>query len=557
MTITEGLDKGRTYELEQMPVHIGRDPHCEICLPDSQSSRTHAVIRCANSSFEIEDLKSRNGTRVNGVPIETIPLHDGDKITIGRTTLRFSLECIANDIRPRADETHDSQTISLKTDELVRDWAESRDIEAMTRAKADLEALYRVGRIINSTLEVSILISQLVSTIFQELQRVGRCSIHLLDDEGDGLRCVASKIRGGGDTHDAQSISKTIVQQVLREKRAVLTYDAMSGNGPSDSIAELNIHSAICAPLQTQERIIGIIHADSTNPAERLTKEDMRLLAAVGAYAGVAIENAKLYGQLARDKGALQRANEELRNAQQLLIQSEKMAAIGQLASGVVHDVKTPMMVIMGYAHIIREKVGPLLSDADHRDLNKYIDNIEESVSHTDKVIKGLLEFAKPGKPSTVHINVNDLLRETLEFLRAPLCNSRTKLTTVFADGLPAISVDVNQIKQVFINIVMNAIQAMGEKGSLTVTTERAERDGESFVGIAFTDTGPGMTEDQQSQIFDPFYTTKAAGEGTGLGLSITYSIVKNHGGVIEVKSSPGQGATFRILLPSAGDSQS
>jgi two-component system NtrC family sensor kinase len=235
----------------------------------------------------------------------------------------------------------------------------------------------------------------------------------------------------------------------------------------------------------------------------------------------------------------------ELREAQAHLIQSEKLASLGKLAAGVAHEINNPLGGILIYSHLLLE------------DLNRdspYYENLEKIVKETTRckdIVKGLLEFARPKDPEATSTNVNELLNKSLSFVESQSLFQNIRVEKQYSPDLPLIVADSAQLQQVFMNIILNAADAMQGEGRLTLRTSLSS-GGEDLI-IDFTDTGPGIKEEDMKKIFDPFFTTKEVGHGTGLGLAICYSIIRKHQGTIEVQSTFGKGATFTIVLPVAG----
>jgi signal transduction histidine kinase len=436
---------------------------------------------------------------------------------------------------------------------------ETGGMAELKRAKADLEVLYRVSRDVSALLETSQLLPRLIDILFEEIAKIDRCSIHLIDQQTGKLECKAQRVRRPAAL-PGEPYSITLLEQVLRERRALLTYDAMNDERfrAGDSIRIGNICSAICAPLQAQKGIVGILHVDTVTPRNGLTRDDLRLLATVGLLAGAAVENARLYEKIAYDKAAMHVAHQDLKAAQSGLMQSEKLAAIGRLSSGFVHDVKNPLTVILGYAGLIKSKLRKRDPEfARQLNIADDLDNIEKGIEYCTEVINGLLKFAKPSAPSKTRANINDLIRNTVAFVQVETRKTGVRIETQFDESLPLLMIDESQIKQVMINIILNAGQAMDKPEKvIRIQSELISRAGKNWARVAFRDSGRGMSDDQRRRVFEPFFTTKeqqtAGSGGTGLGLAVSFMIMESHGGFIEVDSEPGIGTTFSILLPSA-----
>lgn len=232
----------------------------------------------------------------------------------------------------------------------------------------------------------------------------------------------------------------------------------------------------------------------------------------------------------------------EKRRMEKYLAQTEKLASIGQLASGVAHEINNPLGVIRCYTNLIARNQ---LED------KQIIEDLQVIRKHTDQcksVVEALLNFARVSEPRKAAADVRSCLEEVLSVLEVQFQKSNIRIHRSFADDLPHVTMDAAKIKQVFMNLLINARQAMENKGTLKVSI-KYEPD-KKMVAIAISDTGSGISDLHIDRIFDPFFTTKGPGKGTGLGLSVSYGIVKQHGGDIVVESAPKQGSTFTIFLP-------
>jgi two-component system NtrC family sensor kinase len=230
---------------------------------------------------------------------------------------------------------------------------------------------------------------------------------------------------------------------------------------------------------------------------------------------------------------------------QQQLIQSEKLSAIGELISGIAHELNNPLTGVMGYSQLLQMR-----KDIDERARESLI-KINSLALRCQKIVKNLLSFARRQKPERTLTNVNDILERTLELRNYELAVNNIAIVRELDRNLPETIADAHQLQQVFLNIITNAEQAMLEahgKGRLTVRS-RAESQNRRIV-VEIQDDGPGIPERIITRIFDPFFTTKEVGKGTGLGLSLAYGIIQEHGGSISARSRPGEGATFVIELP-------
>ena len=235
----------------------------------------------------------------------------------------------------------------------------------------------------------------------------------------------------------------------------------------------------------------------------------------------------------------------EHRKLEQQVLHSEKLAALGRLAAGVAHEIGNPLTSISTFAQILREMATDEFTQSSLDIINNHIQRITE-------IVRQMSAFSRPGAPDVKLHQVNDILQSSLDLMRF---DKRMKSTIEMAFDLdpemPKTLIDEGQIAQVFINIILNALDAMPEGGTLSVRSRHGlDQDGRDVISISFSDTGVGMPENVFAKIFDPFYTTKEAGKGTGLGLSVSYNIVKRFQGDIKVDSAVGKGTTFTITLP-------
>ena len=240
---------------------------------------------------------------------------------------------------------------------------------------------------------------------------------------------------------------------------------------------------------------------------------------------------------------ALKKRDEQLKEfATKKIMESERLALIGQLAANVAHELNNPLQGIVTYSHLLLEKVS--CEDPAKRSIEKIVGQ----ANRCRDIIRGLLDFSRQKKPDKVTSDLNAVLRECISFVEHQALFHNIKIQEDLQENLPAVVVDPSQIERVFLNLIINAAEAMDGTGWLTLATRSLP--GSDFVEIIFIDTGHGIKKENLDKIFDPFFTTKDVGHGTGLGLAISYGIVKGHGGAINVQSEDGKGATFIVRLP-------
>ena len=252
------------------------------------------------------------------------------------------------------------------------------------------------------------------------------------------------------------------------------------------------------------------------------------------------------FGELA---SAFNMMTQNLHRSQRQLLQSAKLAAIGELATNIAYEVNNPLTGVLGYTGLL------LKADDVPAERKEHLRTIERETLRARETLKNLLDFSRRKPPHMVRTDIADIIDDTLALVRGQAKAARVEIKTECSAGLPLVAADMDEMKQVFVNLINNAFFAMTSGGTLTIHC-RSEKDetGRTMIVVSLSDTGQGIPEDHLDKIFDPFFTTRPNGEGTGLGLSISFMVVQNHGGRIEVESTVGQGSTFRVYLPAPGE---
>jgi len=233
---------------------------------------------------------------------------------------------------------------------------------------------------------------------------------------------------------------------------------------------------------------------------------------------------------------------EQLRRIEQQMVQADKLASIGELSAGIAHEINNPLGIILGYTQLMRRNEPP--SNQRHEDLR----TIEKHVRSCKAIVEDLLNFARSSAPSRAAVKLHTLIDDVLQFIGQHARLDQMHIIKDYDPRVPALHLDEKKIRQVVVNLVMNAVHALGKSGEIRIATRL---DGPADrVLLKISDNGCGIEKKNLARIFDPFFTTKPTGQGTGLGLSVSYGIVKSHGGDIQVDSVPGKGATFTVVLP-------
>ena len=291
--------------------------------------------------------------------------------------------------------------------------------------------------------------------------------------------------------------------------------------------------------------IFGVlVSRQITRPLERLSNA-VRKIAKGDFDVNIAIKSRDEIGMLSNSfnemASELKQRESSLKAAQDALVQSEKMAAIGTLSAGLAHEVKNPLSAVLGYAQLSKRKLDQPEA------LLKNLDIIEHETKRCNEIISNLMQFSRQEKGEFVQITVNEVVSKSMTIVDHQLSLKNVRIESELADDIPQITGNANQLQQVLMNLMINAQHAIGDDGG-TITLATFVRD--ESVTITVSDTGPGVPAEIRAKIFEPFFTTKPAGQGTGLGLSVTYGIIKDHGGEITVERADTGGAKFVIVLP-------
>jgi len=330
----------------------------------------------------------------------------------------------------------------------------------------------------------------------------------------------------------------SVLARTILDKQGYIIRDAMNDPRTLPPLRDaIKTESFATAPLIAKGKVIGAIFVDNYFTRRPITEDDMRFLMMFANQAGLAIENAMVYSNL-------EETNKSLREAQERLIQQERMAALGEMATSMAHEIRNPLVSIGGFARRLRDK---LATDEQAR---KYSDIIFQEVHRLERILQEILAFAKEAPPAFVSTDINKVIEDVLFLFRDSLSARNVRIVTGLSPELPLISADPQQLKQVFINLFANAEQAMGESGGSLWVSTRLSSELPPEIKIEISNTGPPIPQEIMANIFNPFFTTKSA--GTGLGLAIVHRIINSHHGWIHVKNrtEPDSGVTFQIGLP-------
>ena len=328
------------------------------------------------------------------------------------------------------------------------------------------------------------------------------------------------------------SDTKEVVILCAKEKKPIIIKEAHNDPRVTEEFRKaLRVDEFVCVPLIAKNKPIGVIVADNAYTGEPISEDYVNILTMFANQAALAIENAGTYKRL-EDK------INQLTETQQRLIRSEKMAAIGSMLSYIAHEIRNPLVTIGGFAKTLSR-----FTFTDSK-ITTNIDIIIEEVKRLEKILNNITDFAKPSTLEKVDMQICEVMENTCILMENYFQEKNIKLHKEFETDVPSISIDPAQIKQVFLNILINAVEAMPDGGDLNISI----KSGIESIEIDITDSGKSIPQDLLQNIFDPFFTTKP--NGTGVGLSVSLKIIENHGGNIAVESKHGKGTRMSLILP-------
>jgi signal transduction histidine kinase len=324
------------------------------------------------------------------------------------------------------------------------------------------------------------------------------------------------------------------IKSAVNEKKYYKTGEPHTCDQPVCApISRLGITVFAAVPLLSKDKLIGIVIVDNPVSGKTISDDDATFLQLFASQAGMAMGNSMLYNRV-------EEAHNSLRDTQEQLIHAERMAVIGEMATNLVHELKNPLITIGGFAGRLTKT---LAKDSRER---KYADTIEKETGHLEKMLTDILAFSRKPTICYTRCDLSEIIREGLENSSATMEDRNITVNSINLEDPWFVQGDSQQLRQVFLNLLLNAVDAMPKGGLIEITAQRAVTD-PKLITVCIADSGGGVPVEIQSQIFNPFFTTKL--HGTGLGLSIIKRILQNHQGSITVTNA-GAGAVFCVTLP-------
>jgi PAS domain S-box-containing protein len=407
--------------------------------------------------------------------------------------------------------------------------------EAAQRRSQEMSALNNIIRAVTSTLDLEEVLAAAMEGVRDVL--AVEAGALLLIDEADGQLHFRKTLGRQGEIIAETQLApgEGIAGWVVEHRQAAQVNDAQ--NDPRwasrfDRLTGVETRAVLCVPLLVKDRVIGALEVLNKLNGP-FTDQDLLLLQTMAASVSVAIDNAGLYQALAESTRQIERSYAQL-------VQSEKLAATGRLAMSLAHEINNPLQAIQNCLHLALEF--PL----DNERRTEYLKMAREEVERLSLLVQSMLDFYRPSRDEQPLADVRAVLERVLALSEQKLRQNQIELNLDLGSDPLKVQIAPDQLGQVFLNLVVNAAEAMGEGGRLDIRARLAN----DAIETRFSDTGPGIPPEQLPHIFEPFYSTKV--DGIGLGLAISYTIVERHGGAIRVDSQLGKGTTFSVKLPQA-----
>lgn len=398
------------------------------------------------------------------------------------------------------------------------------------------ETLLRFSKDMVAIVDLQNLCENLVKTMGRALN-IEKASLFLLDDLKGVFHLQASVgLDRDDDTGRTMSREDELVHVLTGSRSPIIKEETeMASEVPikRDIVDRMNqLEAEISLPIVSKEKLIGILNLGHKEGKEMYSNEDLELLSTLTNQAAIAIENARLY--------------ENLKQSQDIIRRADRLSSLGLLTAGLAHEIRNPLVAIRTFTQLLPERY----NDAEFR--SNFQGLALKEVDRICGLINDLLSFARPSPPNVAEENVDEIVDGIARILETEAKEKGVEIRRNFAANLPKIWIDREQMKQVFMNVILNAIQSMEEGGAVSISTRLFSKNGTAqsgqFVQVEIRDTGLGIPEENLDHIFDPFFTNKK--EGSGLGLSISHQIVQEHGGYFVVESKVGEGTAFFINLP-------
>jgi two-component system NtrC family sensor kinase len=412
----------------------------------------------------------------------------------------------------------------------------TRYYQEFNESVRQLEVLRETALDISADFDLSVLLKRVIRRV-KDLVDARGAEFGLVDQRTQQVEVLISENPWQDYTGYKFPLMKGITGRVAALGEPVVIGDYSAWSGMNAEQFRASFTTAAGVPLKIGGEVVGTLVVQDDRPQRHFTDEDILILELLAPQLVIYIHNARLYKELDERIQAQELVEERL-------IRSAKLAAVGEMAAGVAHELNNPLTTVTGFAELILDTLPK--GSPEYEDMTLVL----KEAHRARGVVRRLLDFSRQSEVLWVEVDINELLSNVLALVHHMAQTSGVDVRVELWDDLPRIRADRNQIQQVFLNLIHNAIQAMPKGGQLVLRTQVNDRDGNRWIVVNVQDNGEGIKAEDLGKVFEPFFTTKPTGVGTGLGLSVSYGIVSDHGGYIDVESQIGVGSTFSVWLP-------
>jgi signal transduction histidine kinase/pSer/pThr/pTyr-binding forkhead associated (FHA) protein len=548
-TRLEGMEEA--YALRGEQTTVGRHPSNDIVLTYDSISRFHARIDKRADYYILQDLNSSNGVYVNGERITQVAIHNGDMVTFGNLEFLFSNEetrsgasthgeIKGKNIVDILDEKESgsqppvtqsfvaAQDAASKAKSSVISSVNDRKIDKATlvRLNQRLSILYRLSELLRNADpdNESALLQSVLELIFHGVDADRGVILTRFHLDAEQLDVAAVKHKDEPIVPPKVTVSRTILNQVLNDRVAVLSLDAQSDDrfAHSESIIMGEIRSTICAPMIINNQVLGVLQLDSMRYDHPFDQDDLEFVSIVASETGVALQNMRMSKEI---------------------VHRSRLAAVGETVAGISHNVKNILLLSQGGAELLTRAL-------DRGDLAGAKDSwqvVSRGIDKIGKLVRDMLAYSSNKRPEVVECDVNEMICATAEEIEEQLVQKGVALELDLDEDIKPRPLDETGLQRTIMNLIVNSMEAISHRDGRIVVSTSQKTDG--TILIVVTDNGSGIPKDKLERIFFPFFTTKGS-SGTGLGLPMCKKCVEDMGGTIRVESEINVGTTFTIELP-------
>lgn len=547
--IIQGFDQGERLEISSKIVRIGRDSNNDLQLHDSEVSRFHTELQPEGDGFKVVDLGSSNGTFLNGERINSAALSSGDRVQLGKTHIVIKEHGNA-DASDRSGVVHFDDNTDVESQILesvvpqfsggilpvnVPLAAAGEDGQSKSDAdslRSHLQLMYQTTVAVSQTLNIDELLERVLTLVF-EWVAADRACVLLLDQQTGELSPSLRKDREEVPKSDQLVISKRILDYVIDNGEGVVSSNASRDERweSSESIVDNKVNEAICVPLTGRYGVVGVIYIDTAVPDQGavlgqhvrvFTNEHLRMLVAIGHQTALAVEDTYYY---------------------RAMLQSEKLAAMGQTVTNIAHHIKNILQGIRGGGFVVE---GGLQTE-DCEAIAEGWDIVKRNQDRISGLVMDMLSYSKDRQPILESVSLCDIANEVVEMLGSRAVETGVSLQIDTPLDMDDVLIDAVGIHRALWNVITNGLDACMQVDDGIVRVSLGQCEANQFIRVA--DRGVGIEPGRIDKIFAPFVSDKG-GRGTGLGLAVSRKILREHGGDLTVSSVIGEGSTFELSVP-------